>query len=302
LFTFLAFFPAFFQAPGYDFIQTTSYNAALPAYLAGFLRRKKVFITFHEYWGELWFSLPFFSKPSLWAHFLFERMLVKIPFYRFIAVSKHTCNKLISAGVPAGKVTLIYNGISYEDWKAPFEKKAEKGIYEFIYFGRLGISKGLNILLEASHILFKREKDFRLTLIIPDKSRNFFKYIKNLIKRFSMHQVITILHHLPKEDLIKRICHADAVIIPSYNEGFCYTAAESVALGKPIISSHQGALPEVVSGKFLALSQLDAISLAEAMQMAIQGHWSYTEIKYFHLTDTVDEYIALYNSLADNLS
>ena len=122
------------------------------------------------------------------------------------------------------------------------------------------------------------------------------------ITRFSLHQVISIVHHLPKGALIKKISLADAVIIPSYNEGFCYTAAESVALGKPIISSHQGALPEVVSGKFLALPQLDSNSLAEAMQMAIHGQWSQSEVRHFHLADTVDQYISLYDSLKEKVS
>jgi glycosyltransferase involved in cell wall biosynthesis len=303
LFTFLAFFPTFLQASNYDFIQTTSYNAALPAYFAGFLRRKKVFITFHEYWGKLWFSLPFFSKFSLWAHFLFERMLVMIPFYKFIAVSKHTFSKLISAGLSKDNVSLIYNGISYEDWKAPPGiKEAEVEVYEFIYFGRLGISKGLDILLEAAQKLSAREKEFHVTLIIPEEPQNLFNYIKNLITRFSLYQKISIVHHVPKEDLIKKISLADAVIIPSYNEGFCYTAVESVALGKPIISSHQGALPEVVSGQFLALPHLDSNNLAEAMHKAMHGHWSHSEVRHFHLADTVDQYINLYESLEDKLS
>jgi len=56
LFTFFAWIPAFFLARKHDFIHTTSYNAALPAYIAGFLSRKKTIITFHEVWAKMWFD------------------------------------------------------------------------------------------------------------------------------------------------------------------------------------------------------------------------------------------------------
>ncbi|MHB1587466.1 MAG: glycosyltransferase family 4 protein [Acidiferrobacteraceae bacterium] len=39
----------------------------------------------------------------------------------------------------------------------------------------------------------------------------------------------------------------DAVIVPSYFEGFGYTALEGMACGKPVIASSAGALPEVVA-------------------------------------------------------
>lgn len=39
----------------------------------------------------------------------------------------------------------------------------------------------------------------------------------------------------------------DAVIVPSYFEGFGYTALEGMACGKPVIASSAGALPEVIA-------------------------------------------------------
>ena len=45
-----------------DVIHTTTYNAALPAFCVAKLARKKIYITFHEVWGKLWFKLPLISK------------------------------------------------------------------------------------------------------------------------------------------------------------------------------------------------------------------------------------------------
>ena len=62
LFTFLSLPLVLKYAKDFDFIHTTSYNAALPASLAGLFLNKKVIITFHEVWGKLWFKLPFMHR------------------------------------------------------------------------------------------------------------------------------------------------------------------------------------------------------------------------------------------------
>ncbi|RME91864.1 MAG: hypothetical protein D6772_17720, partial [Bacteroidetes bacterium] len=61
LFTFFSLPVIWRAAKDTDLIHTTTYNAAFPAWLVGRLRRKSVLITFHEYWGKLWFSLPYLS-------------------------------------------------------------------------------------------------------------------------------------------------------------------------------------------------------------------------------------------------
>jgi glycosyltransferase involved in cell wall biosynthesis len=117
-----------------------------------------------------------------------------------------------------------------------------------------------------------------------------------MIEAFDLHSSVRIFHHLLKHELIQKITQSDAVVIPSYSEGFCYAAVESVALGMPIISSGRGALPEVVSGKFIALEKLGVTELYQAMKKSMTHDWSQKEIKKFELKDTVYQYIDLYET------
>ena len=55
LFTFLGIFYILPYAKKCDLIHTTSYNAGIPAFFAGKLFGKKIIITFHEVWADLWF-------------------------------------------------------------------------------------------------------------------------------------------------------------------------------------------------------------------------------------------------------
>ena len=116
LFTFLGFFYLLKHIQKSDFIHTTSYNAAIPAFFAGKLFGKKVIVTFHEVWDQLWFKLPDMGSLGKWGHYLFEQFLLKLPFDKFIGVSKSTSRNLINAGVSSERVTTIYNGLDYSEF------------------------------------------------------------------------------------------------------------------------------------------------------------------------------------------
>jgi len=294
IFTFFAWFKAFKLARKHDFIHTTSYNAGIPAFIAGFLSRKKVIITFHEVWGKLWFRLPFMSKISLALHFTFEWFLLLLPFEKFIAVSDATKENLIKAGIKPNKVVRIYNGIDYNEFKnSKGGKRDSLDPYVFTYFGRLGVSKGLNILLEAFALL--NVENVKLKMILPRTPTGLLMTIKKLIKENDLNKKIDIFHELTKEDLIAEIKNSNAVVIPSYSEGFCYTAVETMALEIPIITSGQAALKEVTSGKHLIMDNMSPESLVTCLKRAINHDWDNKKYNIYNLKDTVKAYIKLYS-------
>ena len=295
-FTFFAFFAAFRLSKSCDLIHTTSYNAALPAWLAGKLRRKKVIITFHEVWGDLWFQLPFMSKFGARLHYLFEQMLVRLQFYKFVGVSKFTHQALIDNGVDQEYATMIYNGIDYAEFRqnthsTPLDQ------FTFTFFGRLGMSKGIEIYLQAIKEVTKHPITAKFKLIIPTQPAPFLQEINELIDQLQIRDRLIVKHNLPFQTLKKEIAESNAIVIPSYSEGFCFAAVETMAIGTPIISSGKGALAEVISGKYLELESLDAVSLAQSMEKALNGEWSESPLKKFYLKDTVDNYISLYRTI-----
>lgn len=294
-FTFFAFFAAFRLSKSCDLIHTTSYNAALPAWLAGKIRGKKVIITFHEVWGDLWFQLPFMSKFGARLHHLFEQMLVRLHFYKFVGVSQFTRQALVENGVHPNHAVMIYNGIDYAEF-AHDNHRPNQEQFTFTFFGRLGMSKGIEIYLQAIQLLPDVSVSVRFQLIIPTEPTPFLREINTIIEQLGIRERLTIKHNLPFGELKKEIANSSAIVIPSYSEGFCFAAVESMAIGTPIISSGKGALAEVISGKHLELDKLDAKSLALTMQKALQGKWKETPLQKFNLNDTVDNYLSLYHS------
>ena len=240
------------------------------------------------------------GKLSLSLHYLFEKALLSLPFYRYIAVSKYTEESLTSAGIDPQKILLIHNGIDYGEYgsnEIDFSPVPKNDVFTFIYFGRLGISKGLDLILGATQLLKDNHAKFHLKLIIPTVPKKFYDHIKNEINKRQILDVISIESNLPWSDLRAKVNGSDAVIIPSYSEGFCFTAVESMAMNRPIISSGKGALNEVVTGKHILMSTHDENGLYDAMKKGLVGDWTETTLIKYPLESSVNKYLSLYNNI-----
>ena len=276
-----------------DLIHTTSYNAAFPAWLAGKLKSKRVIITFHEVWGSLWWKLPFINVFQKTGFYAYEQMMLKLSFYKYVAVSDFTKRELEKAGIPRERIVRIYNGLAKKEFVHYIHQAPQQFTYTF--FGRLGISKGLDILLPAAKAFSLLSPDTILKLIIPKQPVALFRKIKQLIDELELEEHIQFMHHLSKQQLYEEITHSSCVVIPSYSEGFCFAAAETIAMKVPLISSQKGALAEVVSGKYLAFDPLDSERLLAALVKAERGAWEEKPRKDFQLQETVAQYLKLYD-------
>jgi glycosyltransferase involved in cell wall biosynthesis len=291
-FTFLS-LPAIIRAArNCDLVHTTTYNAALPAWLGARLARKPVVVTFHEVWGKLWFRLPFASLLARSFFFLYEWMLTRLTFDRVVAVSDFTRQALINSGFAETKVSRIHNGLLYEEFAKWIHQPPDHP--KFLYFGRLGISKGLDLLIPAAATLFQKHPEAEVVLVLPRNPAPMLKKVQQLIEKHGVGERVTLLHELSREELLRQICSSSAVVIPSYSEGFCFVAAETVALEVPIVSSGKGALKEVVCGKYVECPELDEEHLAAALIRAAAGKWEERPIRYFPLYVAVQEYLAMY--------
>lgn len=297
LFTAIAVFKAVKLAKRADIIHTASYNAAIPAFVSAKIRKIPCVITFHELWGRLWLSLPFMSKWMLRLFYIFESIIRRLPFHVFVAVSQFTGQRLMAAGVPKSRVKVIYNGIDYDTFKNVNHSPTDT--FTCCFIGRPGISKGIDVLLEGLSIYAanSNNKQVHLKMITSKKPKSIFNQIKSLVRSYGLEPYISFHHELDRVDLLQEMTTSHCVIIPSYSEGFCYVAAESVACDIPIISSARSALTETVSGKFIEMSALTGEALADALVKASQDNYNTKPKKHFHLRDTVGNYISLYKTL-----
>jgi glycosyltransferase involved in cell wall biosynthesis len=109
---------------------------------------------------------------------------------------------------------------------------------------------------------------------------------------------IQILQPVSREVLNGAIIAADTVVIPSLSEGFGFSAAESCALGTPIVVSRVASLPEVVSGKVIFVEPGNVKNLESGLQKAVEGKFEIIAPKHFSWEKNVRKHLKLYKSLS----
>lgn len=304
LFTFLAIPQAFKLAGKASLVHTTTYNGAFPAWLASRLHRKKCVITVHEVLGSSWKDLTGISWFSARLHQLLEKLVIRLPFDRYVSVSGSTCDMLKMAGVDKSKLEVIYNGIDaglFNPLNAE-GKRIRKGLglegkFLYLYYGRPGISKGVEFLVQAVPHISEKVPDSKLLLILAHDPEDRYRYIKGMVKETGIEDRVLILDPVPKRELPDYIAAADCVVVPSLSEGFGFTAAEACAMQKPVVASDVASLPEVVSGRYVLVQPRNPLAIAEGISRVYHGEIKNSDSKIFSWESCVQGYLKVYEGV-----
>ena len=309
IFTFSALLQALRLGKKHDLIQTTTFNGAFPAWIAGKINKKPVVLTVHEVWAGKWKEVTEFSRIKATIHDLLERMIFLLPFDRYVCVSQATKMDLVKRGIKEEKIKVVYNGIDYSFWnrnhvtKKEIEEVREKlslpGKIIYFSWGRPGTSKGFEYAIKAASLAAEKNPNFILMLMLGSPHRYKQKYheLLSLITKANQNDIIKVIPSVSYPELRTLLAAIDYVIIPSVAEGFGYAAAEAAALDKPMIVSDAGSLPEVVSGKHLIFSSKNVADLAEKMVKMSKGEYQETEKKQFKWDETMAGYLQVYHQL-----
>jgi glycosyltransferase involved in cell wall biosynthesis len=276
-----------------DIIHTSTYSSAIGAWLGGVLTRTKVIVTVHEVWGSLWKKLPFLSGIEKLLFRIMENAMFMLPFSHYITVSENTKKGLVKKGIKEGKVTRIYNAVECDlpKWSKPDMP------FIFTFFGRAGVSKGLDLLLGAAKKIAGTNSPVNFKFIVSHQSPKVLKWLKQQVSSDFLVGVSVLMQDIPREKLIKELLLSHCVIIPSYSEGFGFTAVEASLMGVPLISSQQGSLPEVVSGKVIKMNDYSVEGLIVAMQEAMLNEFETIPPKEFPISDFIVKHLDLYNQI-----
>lgn len=175
----------------------------------------------------------------------------------FIFVSNFSKEKHISSNSAfAGKSSQVYNFTNIPRTT----ESAGRGEY-FLYFGRLSAEKGIENLLKA----FSQKSQFRLKIAGTGKLR---EMVEQYARNNTNIEYCGFMTGNALKDLIRK---SSFVVVPSVCfENNPMTIIEAYCLGKPVIGSDLGGIPEIVyHGKngFL-FNHDDPESLASALEEA----------------------------------
>lgn len=153
-----------------------------------------------------------------------------------ITPSEFYRKKFIEDGVNENKIQAIHNSVEMDDYNV----KTEDDGYA-LYFGRLSKEKGILDLINA----FKNCKEGKLFIAGegPEKEK-----IEQIIKENKLGMRVKLLGFLNKEQMTEITRKCKFVVVPSiWYENCPYSILETLAIGKPIIGSNMGGIPELVN-------------------------------------------------------
>jgi len=288
-----------------DIIHAACYNNAFPPWIASKILRKRCVITVHEPIGALWGDLVGIDYFSAKLHQIFERILISLLFDMHICVSRYAKNCLRFVGIKDEKLKVIYNGIDY-DLFAPMktngsrikQKLSLEDEFVYMFFGRPGITKGIEYLINAVPLIFKKIHNSKLLLILAKDPRDRYENVIKMIEDLNIDKIM-LLDPVPREELPNYIAASDCVVVPSLSEGFGFTAVEACAMEKPVVATDVSSLPEVVSGRYVLVEPRNSEALAEGVEKVYKGEVENKGNKKFIWDECVEEYLEVYQGAID---
>jgi glycosyltransferase involved in cell wall biosynthesis len=109
--------------------------------------------------------------------------------------------------------------------------------------GRFAEQKGLPVLLEAAGRLRAEGVGFDLTLVGDGALRN---ELEALVKRHRLEDCVHLVGWKTNAEVRDLIIGSRALVLPSFAEGLPVAIMESLALGRPVISTWVAGTPELV--------------------------------------------------------
>lgn len=202
-----------------------------------------------------------FNEPLFWPkrkiYLFLEKFTAKFK-HKIICVSSFDYQTAIDNKFPAGKLSVIHNGINPASLSFFLKEDARQKILDKINAGfRLKTSnfkiigaisnfyptKGLKYLVETARLLRDKNPELKIIFIVigEGQERNNLKY---LIKKYNLGNTFFLAGHI--SNAFQYIPAFDIFAMPSVKEGFPYALLDAMAGGALIVASRVGGIPEAI--------------------------------------------------------
>ena len=161
-------------------------------------------------------------------HFAVERLLHKLPFNAWIAVSESTKKKLEQLGVPPARITIVRNGI---DEKFLRQKPVRKRGW-VTYLGRLVKHKHPEDLIQALSVL---DPNLKWTASFAGEGE-LLSDLQALTRRLALENRVRFLGRINDDEKIQLLASSSCLVLPSMAEGWGVVLSEAAAVGTPSVA------------------------------------------------------------------
>jgi glycosyltransferase involved in cell wall biosynthesis len=176
-------------------------------------------------------------------------------------------------GVATDRITIIPCGVDHRRFgvRTDLEQNARirkrYGLPErfYLFVGSLALHKNLRLVVDAYAAGGNSEFFFPVAITYQKQAGRLFEATARFIEERGLNDSFRFLGFVPDEDLPLLYRAAQALLYPSFHEGFGIPPLEAMASGTPVVTSNRTAIPEVVGDAALVIDPTEPWALVEAL-------------------------------------
>ena len=186
---------------------------------------------------------------TLWLQWMIRSMGHVFP--DKIITNSHAVRNIFSRN---GKTQTVYNGIDLSLFDPGTDGERVRTMLNISKetkligtVGHLAPLKGYEELMEAMGKVVREGFDVKLVVVgdaIYPHSQRYKRKLLSLVESNGLNDRVIFAGH--REDIPELLASFDIFVLPSQSEGFGRVNLEAMAMGKPVISTNVGGIPEVV--------------------------------------------------------
>ena len=251
--------------------------AGFPASLIAFFSSKPHIMLIHDlystdpqFWNQ-WQKQEGNSRINGWLGRLYEKILVKSKYSAIHTVSEASRNDLIKFGVKK-PIYVIPNAIPNKD-----AQNTTINPYQFVHVGRLVFYKNIQVVIKSLKLL--KEKFPKISLVIIGKGV-YRHQLEKLVSQANLQKYVTFKGHVSEEEKNHLIASSQALVFPSWFEGFGLVILEAWHHKKPVLVSDVRPLSDIVENKKtgLVISKNNEKEWAEAIEYILSDQNNTTKM------------------------
>jgi colanic acid/amylovoran biosynthesis glycosyltransferase len=169
------------------------------------------------------------------------------------------------------KINVVHCGVNGEFVRQP--PTPVPAAPRLVSIGRIAEQKGHLLLVDAAAALAARNIDFELIIIGDGPLRD---GLQQQIDRLGLGSRVRITGWINSEQIRNELINSRGLVLPSFAEGLPVAIMECLALGRPVISTFVGGIPELVqdgvNGWLVPAGNLEELARALREALTMSSH------------------------------
>ena len=166
-------------------------------------------------------------------------------------------------------------------------------------YGRLTYAKGFDLLVRAFAQVAERHTDMDLIIAGEGTER---QELASLCGELGISERVKFVGRKATLELAQLLSGCRLVIVPSRRESFGLAALEAATVGKPVLATAVGGLPELVRGPAGYLVEPTVAGLVEGLSAFLENRWAWTSAAVLNTavrawSDVTSDFLGIYSRL-----